>query len=303
MSAPLIANLVVRARIIEAIRTFFAGRGYLEVETPCRIPAPIPEADIFPQSSDGWFLQTSPEVCMKRLLCRGFSRIFQICKAFRRHERGRKHLPEFTLLEWYRTDAGYKDLMHETEALIRFVAEALDRNGTLSYRGNLIDLSGEWPRITVGQALSRYAGVGSAEGLTAERFNILMVETVEPNLGLPFPVFIHDFPADIGGALARLKSDDPRYAERFELYIGQLELCNGFSELTGTDEYRFRFEKARRELKKTTSGGYPWPESFLADMDHMPPAAGNALGIDRLTMLFCDTEDISTVVALTPEDL
>lgn len=303
MSSPLIANLITRARITEAIRAFFAGRGYLEVETPCRIPAPIPEAEIFPQPAGGWFLQTSPEVCMKRLLGRGFSGIFQICKAFRRHERGRKHLPEFTLLEWYRTDADYRDLMDETEALIRFVADALGRGKFLPYQGNDIDLSGEWQRATVGRALEDYGGVQSAPGLTAERFNELMVEAVEPKLGLSAPVFLYDYPADIGAALARLKPDDPRYAERFELYIGRLELCNGFSELTGTDAYRTRFEKARRELNKSAFAGSPWPEAFLADMDHMPPAAGNALGIDRLTMLFCDTDDISNVVAFTPEDL
>ena len=303
MSSPLNANLITRARIIEAIRAFFAGRGYLEVETPCRIPAPIPEADIFPQPSGGWFLQTSPEVCMKRLLCRGFTRIFQICKVFRRHERGRKHLPEYTLLEWYRRDADYRDLMRETQALIRFVADALDRPGFLSYQGNDIDLSGEWPRVTVSQALDRFAGVKLDAGLTAERFNELMIEAVEPNLGLENPVFICDYPADIGCALARLKADDPRYAERFELYIGRLELCNGFSELSGSHEYRIRFEKARRQLERTVASGPPLPETFLADMDHLPPAAGNALGIDRLAMLFCDTDDISNVIAFAPEDL
>ncbi len=289
--------------MIEAIRAFFSGHGYLEVETPGRIPAPIPEADIFPQPSGDWFLQTSPEVCMKRLLARGFPRIFQICKAFRRHERGRKHLPEFTLLEWYRAGADYKDLMRETEAMIRYVAEALGVGRTLCYQKNNIDLSDDWPRMSVSQAFDRYAGVCLEDGLAPERLNELMADKVEPMLGIEAPVFLYDYPAQTGAALARLKADDSRLAERFELYISGLEMCNGFSELLGTEHYRTRFEQARRKLKKTVAADWPLPEAFLADMADMPPAAGNALGIDRLAMLFCDTDDISTVVTFSPEDL
>lgn len=289
--------------MIAAVRAFFVGRGYLEVETPCRIPAPIPEADIFPQPSGGWFLQTSPEVCMKRLVARGFPRIFQICKAFRRHERGKKHIPEFTILEWYRSDADYTDLMRETEAMIRFVAAELDVGDNLPYRGNRINLSGDWQRITVSRAFARYAGIRLEDGVSPERFNELLADAVEPELGLDAPAFLYDYPAPTGAALARLKAEAPLLAERFELYIGGVELCNGFSELTGADNYRDRFEHARRQLEKTVSTGCPLPEPFLAEVADMPPAAGNALGVDRLAMLFCDTDDISEVITFPPEDL
>lgn len=297
------ANLTIRARMIEAVRAFFVAQGYLEVETPCRIPAPIPEADIFPQPSGSWFLQTSPEVCMKRLLTRGFSKIFQICKTFRRAERGRKHLPEFTMLEWYRTGADYKDLMRETEEMIRFVAAVLGTDNVLRYQNSVIDLSADWPRISVSQAFARYAGIRLEEGLTRDRFNDVMADVIEPALGLAAPAFLYDYPVETGAALARVKADNPCLVERFELYIRGVELCNGFSELTGEENYRIRFEHAQQQLADTTNTDYPLPVSFLSDIVDMPPAAGNALGIDRLAMLFCDADDISAVLAFPPEDL
>jgi lysyl-tRNA synthetase class 2 len=289
--------------MMEAIRAFFTGQGYVEVETPCRIPAPIPEATIIPFASGSWFLQTSPEVCMKRLLARGFPKIFQICKAFRRDERGRKHLPEFTILEWYRTGADYNDLMTETEAMIRFVAAALGFEGPLRYRDRDVDLTAGWPRISVSEAFVRYAGIRLEDGLSQERFDELVVDVVEPALADLGPAFLYDYPAATGASLARLKTADPRFAERFELYIAGLELCNGFSELTGEQEYRQRFEHARNQQQKNFAAAFPSPVSFLADIGDMPSAAGNALGIDRLAMLFCDTDDISAVVAFPPEDL
>ena len=273
------------------------------METPCRIPAPVPEADIFPQPSGDWFLQTSPEICMKRLLAQGFSRIFQVCKAFRRHERGKKHLPEFTILEWYRTDADYNDLMQETREMIGYVAAALGRHATLRYQGRDIDLSGEWRRMSASEAFSRYAGIRLAEGLSQDRFEAVLVDVVEPAIDGNTPVFLYDYPSDTGAALARLKKSDPRWAERFELYIGGLEICNGFSELTGAGNYRDRFEQALRKLKQKTGTVFSLPLPFLADMADMPPAAGNALGIDRLAMLFCDADDISSVVAFPPDKL
>ncbi len=298
-----LASLTIRARMIQAIRAFFVREGYLEVETPCRIPAPMPEATILPHLSGPWFLQTSPEVCMKRLLSRGFSKIFQICKAFRRDERGRKHLPEFTILEWYRTGADYNDLMGETEAMIRFVAAALGVDNTLRYQNRVIDLSADWPRRSVSEAFIRYAGINLAEGLSQNRFDEAMVDVIEPALGEQGAVFIYDYPAATGASLARLKADDPRFAERFELYVSGLEVCNGFSELTGAENYRDRFEQAQSQLKKTFDVAYPLPLSFLDDVAGMPSAAGNALGIDRLAMLFCDADDIAAVIALPPEDL
>ena len=289
--------------MLEAVRLFFSGQGYLEVETPCRVPAPIPEATIRPYASESWFLQTSPEVCMKRLLGRGFPKIYQICRAFRRDERGRRHLPEFTILEWYRRDADYNDLMEETESLVRFVAAVLGRGDGLRYQGRHIDLSAGWPRTSVSEAFGRYAGITDVEKLTQDRFDEGIVDVIEPALVGQRPVFLYDYPTATGASLARLKAADPRWAERFELYIGGLELCNGFSELTGAENYRRRFEQARKKLKDTFGMDCPLPIGFLTDVADMPPAAGNALGVDRLAMLFCDTDDIADVSAFPAEQL
>lgn len=239
---------------------------------------------------------------MKRLLARGLPKIFQICKAFRRGERGQKHLPEFTILEWYRAGADYIDLMIETEEMIRFVATDLGSGGTLRYQGRVIDLNAGWPRISVSEALARYAGVRLEEGLSQDRFDELVVDVIEPALAALGRVFLYDYPAAIGASLARLKSADPRFAERFELYIAGMELCNGFSELTGEQDYRQRFEHARSQ-QKTTASDYPVPGAFLSEINEMPPAAGNALGLDRLAMIFCDEDDITAVTTFSPEDL
>jgi lysyl-tRNA synthetase class 2 len=288
--------------MVHAIRDFFVRRGYLEVETPALIPAPAPELHIDAVPVGRCYLHTSPELCMKRLLAAGYERIFQICKCFRHGERGRLHLPECTILEWYRAGAEYRDLMTQCEALIRSVARELGFSQILEYQGSAIDLTGPWERITVSEAFRRYAFVTVQESMANGRFDEVMVEAVEPHLGSPKPTFLYDYPVPMA-ALARLKPEDARFAERFELYMGGLELANAFSELTDPEEQRTRFqqEKARRmELGKET---YPLPEKFLAALDLMPEAAGIALGIDRLTMIFSDRATIDEVVAFTPEDL
>lgn len=294
--------LRLRALMVHAVRDFFVHRGYLEVETPVLIPAPAPELHIDAVPAGHDYLHTSPELCMKRLLAAGYERIFQICRCFRQGERGDLHLPECTILEWYRAGAEYRDLMTQCEALIRSVARELGFSQILEYQGSAIDLTGPWERITVSEAFRRYAFVTVQESMANGRFDEVMVEAVEPHLGSPKPTFLYDYPVPMA-ALARLKPEDARFAERFELYMGGLELANAFSELTDPEEQRTRFqqEKARRmELGKET---YPLPEKFLAALDLMPEAAGIALGIDRLTMIFSDRATIDEVVAFTPEDL
>jgi len=290
--------LVQRGAIFDRIRSFFKEKGYLEVETPFRIPAPAPEAQIDAIPSAGWFLQTSPELCMKRLLSAGYPSIFQICRCWREGERGVRHLSEFTMLEWYRAGADYLDLMVETEALL--LAAAADTR--LSYRGHVIELSGPWERITVAEAFLRYAGTTSAEALAVGSFDELMVERIEPRLGLSRPTFIYDYPACCG-ALARLKPSDPSLAERFELYIGGLEIANAFSELTDEAEQRARFAAEAAERATLGKAPYPIPEKFLKALSALPPAAGIALGLDRLVMVLLDAETIDEVVAFTPEEL
>lgn len=296
------ANLQLRARALQAIRQFFHGSGYLEVETPIRIPAPAPEAHIDAVATEDWFLQTSPELCMKHLLAAGYEYIFQIAKCFRSAERGLRHIPEFTMLEWYSAAADYRSMMAQTADLVRFVARALGNGRTIQYNGRSIDLSRPWRRLTVQEAFSSYSDASLEEAVMNGRFDEIIGLQIEPRLGWQKPVFLCDYPARMG-ALARLKPDDTRWAERFELYIAGLELCNGFSELTDPAEQRRRFEIERAGRSKLGKPLYPMPKKFLEVLGDMPPAAGNALGIDRLVMLFADRRTIDEVVAFVPEDL
>jgi lysyl-tRNA synthetase class 2 len=294
--------LRLRARMIQLIRRFFLERDFLEVETPLRIPAPAPESHIDAVASGEWFLHTSPELCMKRLLAAGFPRIFQLCKCFRAGERGDRHLPEFTILEWYRGGTDYRTLMDDCEALILYIATGLGFGGVLSRQGREIRLSAPWERITVREAFARYATAPAAEALSMGRFDEILTGEVEPHLGMHRPVFLYEYPVELG-ALARVKEGDPGIAERFELYVSGLEMANAFSELTDAREQRRRFEEASRDRRLNGSPPYPMPERFLAALPQMPPSAGIALGVDRLVMLFADRSRIDDVVAFTPETL
>jgi lysyl-tRNA synthetase class 2 len=294
--------LLQRAGMIQAVRQYFIHRNYLEVETPYRIPAPAPESHINSVTSGSWFLHTSPELCMKRLLAAGYERIFQICRCWREGERGSRHVPEFTLLEWYQSGHDYRSLMEDCEVLIQNVAAAIGMGTRMIYHNREIDLLKPWERISVKESFERYTKISMTEALRENLFDEIMVQEIEPNLGVRKPTFIYDYPAE-RGALARLKEEDPTLAERFELYIRGLEIANGFSELIDPEEqlYRFRLENENRiKLGKPI---YPLPERFLSELEEMPPSAGIALGIDRLVMVFLNAETIDEVVAFTPEEL
>ncbi len=288
--------------MVQAIRDFFVRRGYVEVETPVLIPAPAPELHIDAVEAPPMYLHTSPELCMKRLLAAGYERIFQMCKCFRQGERGELHLPEFTILEWYRTHAGYEDFMYECEALLQAVAGELNRSPTVKYQGKILDLEGPWERITVHEAFERYADLSLDEAMERGCFDACMLEEIEPHLGIGKPTFLYDYPASMA-ALSRLKPSDRSVAERFELYMGGVELANAFSELTDAVEQRKRFQHERAERKKLGKEAYPVPEKFLEALGLMPEAGGIALGIDRLAMIFSDSRTIDEVVAFTPEEL
>lgn len=300
--AALRSNLEQRARMIDAVRGFFRQAGFLEVETPVRIPAPAPEAHIDAQESGGWFLQTSPELCMKRLLTSGFNKIFQICRCFRKGERGDRHLPEMTLLEWYAAGWTYLDLMDQCESLIGYLALRMGLGRRLIYQGHTVDLVRPWDRLSVDAAFRRFGGMTAQQALERDCFDEIMGLEIEPRLGLDRPVFLYDYPVQTG-ALARIKPSDPRLVERFELYLAGMELCNAFSELTDSLEQRARFEAQNQRRREKGSGAYPIPEPFLRDLEAMPPAAGNALGLDRLVMLFTNSPTIDEVVAFTPQTL
>jgi len=295
-------KLLLRGTIINEIRFFFSTLKYLEVETPCRIPTPAPETNIDMVESDGLFLHTSPELCMKRLLADGYEKIFQICRCFRDNERGKKHLPEFTLLEWYWAGADYLQMMVLTEALIKKVALGIGIKGLLIYQGDKINLNCPWEKLTVKEAFNKFASITMEQAISQNLFNEILAFEIEPNLGRKKPLFLFDYP-EVFGSLARLKPDNNLFAERFELYISGLELCNGFSELTDHQEQRKRFEKELVLRKLSGKKNLPMPEKFLKSLKKMPEAAGNALGIDRLVMLFANAGKIDEVVAFTPEEL
>lgn len=295
-------NLEKRSQVLAAVRAFFQQNGFLEVQTPVRIPAPAPEAYIDPFESEEWFLQTSPELCMKRLLAAGYERIYQISTCFRKGERGSRHLPELTLLEWYQSGVDYLRMMAQTETLLRWVCRKAGYGDWLTYQGQRIDLRGPWPRMPVAQAFERFASMSMAEALAAGRFDEIVALEIEPQLGLGRPLFLYDYPAACS-ALARLKPDNPHLAERFELYLAGMELCNAFSELNDPIEQRRRFAMEIQSRRRQGKPAPPMPEAFLAALPAMPPAAGNALGIDRLVMLLCDVTTIDPVAAFTPEEL
>ncbi len=291
-------TLIERARIIQNIRSFFIDRGYLEVETPHRIPANAPEPHIDAVASGACALHTSPELAMKRMLAAGFEQLFQVCRVWRDGEHGQFHLPEFTLLEWYRTGIDYNALMNECMELL-FV---LVPKGKLCRAGRTIDLTMPWQKLTVAEAFTQYASMDLNQALATNCFEEILTDEVEPHLGKEKPTFLTEYPSSLA-ALARTKPGEPQVAERFELYIDGLELANAFSELTDPEEQRRRFEEDE-ELRRTAGKApYPLPEKFLAELTSMPEAAGIALGLDRLIMLITEAEKIDDVVAFGPDDL
>jgi elongation factor P--(R)-beta-lysine ligase len=296
-------NLVLRSNVIRALRSFFESRGFLEVETPLLIPANAPEEHIEPCRVDGRFLHTSPEICMKRLLCRGHDRIFQICRCWRSGERGSRHVPEFTMLEWYRANSSYSALMDDCENLLRHVAETCLGSKSVCYNAKPIALDHIFEKITVREAFRKWSDISMEGAVKNGCFDEIMVTRIEPAIEKATgPVLLMDYPIEMA-ALARPKPDDATVAERFELYVGGLELANGFSELNDPVEQRARFLEANR---KRTANGYqalPLPDPFLRELASMPPSAGIALGVDRLVMLLADAGRIDDVLAFTPESL
>ena len=321
-------NLLRRGKIIQGVRQYFLEREFVEIETPALVSSPgmephLSALELYCTRPDGnriqKYLHTSPEYCMKKLLGCGWEKIFQICRVFRDGEIGATHQIEFTMLEWYRANADYRKIMEDCEGLIRYLgAEVLQMNEWF-YQGEKLDFSLPFERLSVAQAMRLHGGVDIEKNLDAsslrkeasskgyqftqegeysfdEVFFKIFLEAVEPRLGFPKPTILYDYPASMA-ALARLKPENPLWAERFELYIAGLELANAFSELNDPVEQRKRFteeQKLRAELRKPV---YPIDEELLQALSRMPTSAGIALGVDRLTMLFCDAPSIQEVLA------
>jgi elongation factor P--(R)-beta-lysine ligase len=323
--------LAARRRIIAAIRAFFAERDFVEVDTPALQVSPGLEPHLMAfatglsepgERPQPRYLHTSPEFAMKKLLVAGVPRLFQLAHCFRNGERGRTHHPEFTMLEWYRAGASYRDLMADCEALLR---ACLGAAGTrqFAWQDKTAEPTAAWEYLSVAAAfarevhidllatapdpmqpsLDRLAEAARPLGITPhpgdtweDLFFRIFLERIEPKLGIGAPTILYDYPISMA-ALARAKPGDTRLAERFELYVAGLELANAFGELTDAATQRARF-LADQEKKRARYGiAYPVDEDFLAALAYgMPQSAGIALGVDRVVMLATGAEHIEEVL-------
>lgn len=323
-----------RAKIVSLIRDFFVQEDFLEVETPSlvRLPGMEPYLDpvktelVIGGKAEGGYLVTSPEYAMKKLLAAGFPKIFQICKSFRGgEEAGRLHNPEFTILEWYRAGADYRNIMEDVENMFRHIAGRFGNGSSkIVYQGREIDFSPPWPKITVREAFQNYAKIdldtaldrdslfaaAAAKGYKIspkEKFDDvffkIFLNEIEPCLNQAKPVIVYDWPAGLA-ALSRKKAEDPRYAERFEVYAGGLELGNAFSELTDPEEQKERLLEEREQRVKSGKNVYGIDEDFIAALSSgMPASGGIAMGVDRIVMLFTDSKNIGEIQFFPAKDI
>ena len=302
-----IERLKARAKIVAAVRAFFDGQGFVEVETPVRIAAPAPEPHIdcpvVPSPTGGapTYLRASPELQMKKLLAAGMDRIYQIGPCFREGERGSRHNPEFTMIEWYRRDADYLAILSDIERLFCNLSSLFYGDRPLNPLGDRPLFCGDRPfkpygdrpfkRVTVREAYRRWAGWNPWTDWDQDRFDLDMATKIEPALKSEGAVFLMDYPPQ-AASLARLRGD---VAERWELYVDGLELANCFTELCDPAEQRQRFEDARQERRQLGESDYPIDESFLSSLGSIGSAAGVALGVDRLVMTLLGAPSIDTV--------
>ena len=324
--------LMARAAITKAVRAWFDEQGFAEVETAILQVSPGNETHLHaPRTelirSDGSraqrYLRTSPEFAAKKLLAAGETKIFEFARVFRDRERGDLHLPEFTMLEWYRANTGYDAIMADTIVVIAHAAQATGI-GQFSFRGKTADPFAEPELLTVAAAFEQFAGIdllatiadgeGNRAALAAaaggrvrvadddtwsDIFSKVLVEHVEPRLGQGRLTVLFEYPVP-EAALARAKASDPRVAERFEVYACGVELANGFGELTDAAEQRRRFASAMDEKARRYGERYPLDEEFLDAVAAMPEASGVALGFDRLVMLASGALRVDQVVWTPP---
>lgn len=321
--------LLARGRVKSALRAWFEGQGFTETECGALVTSPSNEAHLqafrtqFASESGQTgtlYLHTSPEFAMKKLLAAGETRIFDFARAYRNGEIGARHAPEFTLLEWYRAGAGIRAVMEDCAAIARAAAEAAG-TGTLIWKGRACDPFAEPEWLTLTEAFTRHAGVdldahlgdaagfraaaldagiGIAEGASwTDVFSAILVTRIEPQLGAGRLTFLHRYPLS-EAALSRPAPDDPRFAERFELYASGVELANGYRELTDAAMLEAR-QQAEMDLKEARYGErYPLDADFLAAVAAMPEASGVALGFDRLVMMASGAASLADVLWTPP---
>jgi len=303
--------LCLRSELIAATRAFFAEKHFLEVETPACVPSPGLDIHLSAIRVEAQparqFLITSPEYQMKRLLSAGLERIYQICRAFRNDEEGNLHQPEFTMLEWYRAFSGMDAMIQDTEALVAALCKRLFGQTQIaeSKVRPAIDMTPPWERISVAQAFTTFAGIELTPELVADdtRFYRILTDHIEPHLGKHKPTVLVDYPLSMA-SLARPHPTQPDVAERFEVYVDGIELCNGFGELTDPVEQAQRFATDQRLRSEKELPVYPIDQRFLASLRAgIAPSGGNALGLDRLVMLLVGADDIRDVVAFSSDRL
>jgi elongation factor P--(R)-beta-lysine ligase len=324
--------LAARTAITRAVRAWFDEQGFVEVETGILQVSPgnethlhAPRTELLGSSGERAtrYLRTSPEFSCKKLLAAGETKIFELARVFRDRERGDLHLPEFTMLEWYRANAAYDAVMADSIVVIAHAARATGI-GRFSYRGRIADPFAEPELLTVAAAFDRFAGIdllatiadgkGDRDSLAiaarnkvrisdddtwSDIFSKILVEHVEPHLGQGRLTVLFEYPVP-EAALARAKASDPRVAERFEIYACGVELANGFGELTDAREQRLRFMQAMDEKQRRYAERYPLDQDFLDAVAQMPEASGVALGFDRLVMLASGAHRIDQVVWTPP---
>jgi EF-P lysine aminoacylase GenX len=324
-------KLAACSQIRDLIRAFFKERGFLEMNTPTLVSCAGQEPYLSPFKVDfcdeknktyRGFLITSPEYSLKKLLSAGFDKIFELAKVFRQNESfGGTHNPEFTMLEWYRSNSDYNQIMQDTEQLVSFLAKKIKGYEKISYQGQEIDLTPPWPRMVLKDLFSKYAGIDLDKAKTLKDFKkqagqnyskfndwndifyLVFLNEVEPNLPKDRPVFVCDYPLP-QASLSRKKSPESFYAERFEVFVAGMELANAFSELVNAKEQYERFEEEHALRKKLDKDDIPIDKDLIYALElGISPSGGIALGVERLQMLLLDAKDINDILPFPASQL
>lgn len=276
--------------LTSAVRRFFTSRSFTNVETSEVIVAPFPEPHINAIPTDGGYFRPSPELHLKILLSQGQRDLFEIGPCFRQGEVGKLHKEQFTMLEWYQNDADYYDLISFTKDMLVAVAEDLTGSTKVAFRDEMIDFAADWQIYTLNELFAKFTNVSPEEALNKELFEVLLTLEIEPKLPKDVPVIIKDYPAKLA-ALSKLKLGDPSVCERWELYLGGIEIANTYTELTDPDEHRKRFAEWCEIRRKNGALEYPPDPAFMQALEHgIPESSGCAMGLDRLLMVLNDAE-------------
>lgn len=334
----LISRYLVRETVIDGVRSFFKSHHFHEVQTPLLVSTPSCEPNLEPFSTTltthtgqslPAYLILSPEFALKKLLAGGLGSCFEITRSFRNHEAvSPQHQPEFTILEWYRVGADYRDIMTDFEQLLLHLVALIKPHSSpqnFTYQGVNLDLSLPWPRLSIATAFSRYAHINpdiltnepkfiatahkkgyqvTATTTWEQLFYQIIFNEIEPQIkALNRPVFLHDYPIS-QASLSRPSAADTRFAERFEVFLAGLELGNCFSELTDASEQARRFQTDQHLRRQSGKSTYPTDQGLLTALKSgLPDVAGIAVGLDRLIMLLADVPSIADTLFFPAQEL